>query len=312
MDDKILSQQGLDSLVSSGEVVFDKEGTDEEALAMLYDFSQGVKLAPAQIGEVDAQINRLCSVLSRTLAVYLNTEVTLGLQAASVTSYEQYVSNLPTPVVAATFHLSRHTPLAVWQIDAPVAHAVIDCMLGGTGQQVATPSREMTAAEVALTGRFCTEILETWSIGWEALEESALRVEEVITSVAKIEDIHSPNEQSYQGRIEATIGSVQGQMNIALPAAALHSLVQPAKDETEVGDSVDLTLLGEGAVPIRATFADRKMFLKEVSQLGEGAIIDLGHYLDDPFVVSVAGRAKFLAESGVQRGRLSVKLIATT
>jgi len=311
MDEPIVSQQELDSLLSLIQAVVGKVDADEGVTETLYDFRQGVKLTPDQKHQVDEQINRLCSVLSRTLGVYLNTEVTLALQATTQATYEQYITDLPSPIIIATFELSPHAPLASWQIEAVVAYTIIDCMLGGSGQQIEVPNREITSLEAAVLSRLYVEILDTWRITWGALGETPMAVKEMITTVAGLGDINAPKEQNYTAVIEATVAGTEGHMNVSMPASALQPLLQWPRESTE-DRSINPALMGsmgKSVVPVKVTLGRHKRCLQEISQLQNDTIIDLKHYLDEPLTVSVAGRPKFQGQSGVRRGQLAVKIV---
>ena len=313
MDDPIISQGELDSLFSSMEALLDESSTEDQALVTLYDFRQGVKLTPDQRTQIDERLTRLCAVLSHTLGVYMNTEVTLELQTATQGTYDQYITNLPTPIIMATFELSRHTPLATWQIDAPIAYAAIDCMLGGSGQNIEVPSRAMTSVEAGILQRLCAEILDTWKIAWDALSDNPPQIKEVVTSMVRVEEVNSPQEQTYIAFIAANLGGIAGHMNISLPAAALQLLLQrsstAAVGESSIRPQV-LETVSRSRMPLRVTLGEHNRCLRDLVDLEVGSVIDLQHYLDRPFVVNIAGRPKFLAKSGVQRGQLAVELLA--
>ncbi len=283
---------------------------EKKAAATAYDFRQAVKITTDQKYRVDEQVKRLCSVLSRTLGVYLNTEVNLILQSATQAIYMEYVANLPSPVIATTFEISPYTPPATWQIDAPVAYAIIDCMLGGSGRQGETSDREATALEAVVISQFCDEIFNTWNITWEGLKSTSLQVQEVVTSAGRLENINAAQEQNYTGVIAASVAGVEGCMHISMPASALQSLLQRRKRQAIHKDIRPMVMesVGRAAIPIKVTLGRRRVSLGEVARLQAGSVIDLDHYVDQPLTVSIAGRPKFLGQSGVHRGRLAVRL----
>lgn len=299
-------------MLLSGPAVPEKRDTSDPAPGALYDFGQAIKLSPDQKYQVDEQMNTLCSLLSRTLGVYLNTEVNLVIESTTEATYKEYVANLPSSIIAAAFELSPYSPPATWQIDTPVAYAIIDCMTGGTGQESAMPDREATTLEAVMIGQFCAEMLTTWSTAGQGLKPDALEVQEVITTIGRLEHINAAQEQNYSAVIRASVAGAEGCMNISMPASALQPLLQRRKQETIDKDirPMVMEVVGRATIPIKVTFGEHEKSLNELSQLREGSMIDLEHYVDDPFVVSIAGRPKFLGQSGVERGRLAVKLTA--
>ncbi len=312
MAEQVISQAELDSLFSSMEAVVAQKGEQDEAIVTLYDFRLGVKLTTGQRNYLDDQLGRLCSVLSRTLGVYMNTEVKLELQNAAPATYEQYMSNLSSPLIMVTFELTPHTPPATWQIDAPLAHTAIDCMLGATAPPGEVPNREITAVETALIGRLCQEILDTWKVAWEALSDRPLEITEVITGMIHAEEVNAPQEQNYTVTVEASFGDIQGHMNISLPASGLQPLLQEDATESREERRIQPQLLetvGRSPVPVRVTLGEHSRSIHDLLALEEGTVIDLQHYVDQLFVVSMAGRPKFLAKSGVRRGHIAVELI---
>ncbi len=310
MDEQIATEQQADNVLLSTQRAPAKEG---QGAAAAYDFGQAVKLTSDQKYRIDEQTKRLCSVLSRTLGVYLNTEVNLVLQSATQATYKEYIANLSSPVIATTFEISPYTPPATWQIDAPVAYAIIDCMIGGSGRQVGVPDREATPLEAVVIGQFCDEILNTWSTTWEGIKSSSLQVLEVVTSAGRLENINSAQEQNYTGVIESSVAGVEGLMHTSMPASALQSLLQRRKRQTVDKDMKPMVMqsVRQAAMPIEVTLGRHRRSVSELAQLQEGSVIDLEHHVDDPCVVSIAGRPKFLARSGVRRGRLAVKLTAS-
>jgi len=310
MNEETVSQQQADRRLIPTQTVLQQKSTDEIVTGTSYDFGQAIKLSADHKYHIDEQMNRLCSVLSRTLGVYLNTEVNLVVQSTTQATYNEYAASLPSPIIAAAFELSPYAPSATWQIDAPVAYAIIDCMIGGTGSQVEIPDREATVLEAAMISQLCDEMLNTWSTTWGELKSASLQVQEVVTSAGRIENINASQEYNYIGVIGASIAGVEGRMNISMPASGLQPLLQHRKQQIIDKDmgAMLLDVVGRARVPISVTFGTQKKSIEELSQLQEGSIIDLDHHVDDPLFMLVSGRFKFRAEPGVQRGRLAVKV----
>ncbi len=285
-------------------------GEDQPAVVTLYDFRQGSKLAPDQMREVEEVLQNLARVLRRTLGVYLNASVWLELQALSQGSGEQYLRNLPDQPITALFELLPHTPKAVWQMDAPLAYGALHCMLGGRPDNCELiTERELSPVEAAVLRRFCKEILDTWALTWPLLDGQAPVVKEVVGDIAQV-DVELRHEQVVIALIEANFAGQEGRMWLGLPAGILQMMLR--KVETKAaGKQISSALLsntGATEVKLHVYLAQQMMWLSALQELQEGMQIDLEHHVSDPVAVYLAGKKKFLARTGTQRGRLAVQI----
>jgi flagellar motor switch protein FliM len=310
-----LSQAELDSLFESMQVARlrgrDTGADDATTVVTLYDFRQASKLSPDQIREVREVLHGLIRVLRRTLGVYLNAPAWVELQALSQGPGEQYLSNLPDQPMAALFELLPHTPKAAWQIDGPLAHAATHCMLGGRADKVdPQPERELSPVEGAVLGRFFREVLDTWAITWPLLRQRETQVCGIVSNITQL-DMELRREQMLMALFEASIAGQEGRMWVGLPAGVLQTILRRA-EAAEGERPISPTLLrstGRTPVELKVNLAQRQMWLSELKRLRPGDVIDLQQHTSDPVGLYLAGKRKFLARTGVQRGRVAVEIV---
>lgn len=303
----IIPQEEIDRLVSALQSVAQSARppvADRPLTVSLFDFRETVQLSPEHLHVLEGECQNFCRVLRRTLGPYLNAEVDVQLLSMGVATFDQFAKSLaPTPVIGV-FRLSRHSPLALWEITPPLAFAIVQLMLGATELSPA-PAREITVLESAILGQFFEELLSTWALTWAALEKSPPQLEFVTASFAKI-DMRQVDQNVTHIVLQARVRHVEGAMNIALPISVLRPLLaatmRAEADQLADQDRGGLPLsstVSKVAVPVAVQLPPVLVEFDVLRSLKPGDLLPLGLHKDCGLVIAVNGKPKFRAVPGL-------------
>lgn len=312
----VITQDELDSLLTAIEVAGQRRRPATEAVtAALYDFRYASRLSPDQMRLLQGRVVSLITVLNRTMSLYLNNAIHFEIHSLDVVSYEQYVRNLAVNPVLGVIAFDAGTPPVLWEVPAPLAHVISDCMLGGRGNATADANLEATALECAVLRRLFQEILSAWVELWDRLGALNPRVQDVVSS-AGAADLHAVDERVFCMTLEVTLAETQGLLRLSLPLAVVKRLL---RDERQVATLSDLreadadasaaAAVSDAPVPVVAYLEPPPLPLGALASLQPGDTLDLRLPADQPLAVSVAGRRKFMAHAGFCNGRVACQVI---
>ena len=281
------------------------------ALPTVYDFRQATQLSPDQMRALTNQAGSLALIVSRTLQAYLDADVALELEALETTTYEDYVAALPGHVIAGVVDFSGGLPPGLWQVPSALAHAAIDCMLGGRGATIVGDGTGLTPVQAAVLSRFLNDIVAAWAVAWEQFGQLSPRVERVVTSASAAAGAGRIDPQTAHMRLATKIASAEGTMHVGLPVSVMQRILRSGKMEglprrSSARDRLTRASIGTHArafsCDIRVIMPAPQITLRRLLSLQPGDTIDLQCPADEPFRMIVSGRTKFAATPGVSRG----------
>src|ERR671939_260927 len=153
MSDKLLSQQEIEALMSSLTAEPDEPAAasvsnhaGSSRPVKVYDFRRPDKFSKEHLRALRIIHESFARGLASALASYLRSAIQIRLTMVEQATYDEYIRSLPTPTVM--YVVAPH-PLpgnAVVEMNLPVARAILDRLLGGSGVPHST-SAEMTEIE---------------------------------------------------------------------------------------------------------------------------------------------------------------------
>ncbi len=314
-DKPIIEQHELDALVATLEAVKSSPRVRRRAsqgiTISLFDFRHTVQLGADQLRRLETEFHNLCRVLNRTLVPYLNTDANVQVLSVGISTFDQFVRNFAPQPVLGIFRFDAHGPVALWEITPPLAFAVVEYMLGAP-EPSPPPARELTSIEAALIARFYDEILSTWQLTWPVLEHLPLHVEQVVTSLAKV-DMRQVDQHVVHVVIQAQVGSVEGAMNIGLPTGPLRALLRESDRLGQgkgagAGSKQMQEVAARIGVSVAIELPSVEVPLRQLREVRVGSILPLGLPTTSNFIIRINGKEKFIAEGGLMDGQMAVRV----
>jgi len=278
-----------------------------------YDFRQASSLSSDQTRELGEYLGNLCRALSRTVPETTGLVAQFGVEALSAATYDEYLNGLPENPILALCEFVSNSPPLVWQMDAGVAFAVMDAMLGGKGSTPFVRDGELTALERALVTAIAGLFLTTWTHVWPALRSLAPRVTEVRQTAGRL-GTESLQQSLVEAVIACEVGETTGVMRMGVPAVGLRQLLRQSAPShasrlrKEMVTDQDLSRFSRTTVPVSVQLAHGVMTLEEVKGLKLGDIVLLDGAPREQVDIAIGGVKVLRGISGLANGRLAVRI----
>jgi flagellar motor switch protein FliM len=282
--------------------------------ATAYDFRQAHSLSADQLRELQEHCSNLCRALQRFVPESTGLPARFTIERLQLQTYDELFDALPElPIIALCEFVPGALPV-LWQLDAAPAFVCMDAMLGGDGEGVGVPQRELTLLERALVAEIVEEFIATWKDTWPALDTTGARVLEVRQTTGRFAAA-ALAEAMVAVTVSVTIAEEVGVMRIALPSVAIKSLIKQAggqalgQELSEAERLGSLQRLAPCEVRVAVRLGRARMTLRDFENLRPGDVIPLDRGPRDMLDVLVAGRPKYQGVSGLANGHLGVRLV---
>ncbi|GAA4344719.1 flagellar motor switch protein FliM [Angustibacter luteus] len=273
-----------------------------------YDFRRPTKLAREQ-GRL---LEMVYETVARQWATVLGSELGAACQVAfsgvEQRSYDDYVSELPSPNLLAVFAPDPHGGAAFLQVAPHLGFEAIERMLGGTGGE--QPDRIPTEIETQLLLRVIERMLGELRYGLAAVTDvdpvfKSLEFNPQFVQVAAATDLY------IVATFIITIGEASAPASVALPAATLvmrsgdgSGADDPGARQAKAVARATMTQLVEDVpVDVSVRFVPRATPTARLLELREGDLVKLGHPVDRPLDLVSAGIVFARGVAGAQGPR---------
>ncbi|HEY7068451.1 MAG TPA: flagellar motor switch protein FliM [Chloroflexota bacterium] len=326
MSDKLLSQQEIEALMSSLTVEADEPATASATNhggpsrpVKVYDFRRPDKFSKEHLRALRIIHESFARGLSSALASYLRSTIQMRLTMVEQATYDEYIRSLPTPTVMYVVSPQPLPGNAVIEMNLPVARAILDRLLGGSGVPRGA-SAEMTEIEMALLrtvgGLLVRNLRDAWSSVAETdpvLQEPALSPEFVQVTL--------PTETTVMLVFEITVFQTTGTLSLCIPHPVLQpvmenltSQVWSAGQQPTTAEQPSLNRperLNPVALPITVELGSVGLSVRDLLALTEGQVIKLDTPSSGNLAVRVGQHVKFNGRPGLAGKNLAVQIVGT-
>ncbi len=197
------------------------------------DFRRPNKFNREQVRRLEHAHDGFCQSASSRLSAELRSELQLGVLGTD---------QLPYSVVMGE-EVARHSFVSVLRIDTlgtelalildmPLAHALVQRLLGGSGHAIGkeSPATSLTAVEAAVARRAVSSLVESLSSTWMDLAQVSLSMAGTSTNPTQVQLVPS-SEPTLILNVSATLDGVVSVMTLLLP----HRSVEPIQHHFENG-----------------------------------------------------------------------------
>ncbi|MBI4610315.1 MAG: flagellar motor switch protein FliM [Candidatus Rokubacteria bacterium] len=319
--EEILSQEEIDALLSAvhrGEVATattpKRHSADRRAVP--YDFRQPSRLSKYELRALHVLHDDFAKRVTASLSGMLRTVVDVELEAVEQIPYAEYVLAIGTPACAFTFNMEPLNGEAVLEVNSPLAFAMIDRLLGGSGA-ASGPIREFTEIERAIIERIGLQAVVELQQSWQQVGAFVMRILNLETN-SQFLQITSPNEVILVASFRLRMGEVTGGMTIGYPYLLLEPLIprfgaQPWLSTTKANPDAETRdhLVGEilhTPLEVRVVLGQTSVRVRDLLSLAEGSMLALNTGPTIPVMVTVGQLTKFKGKPGVSRHHLAVEI----
>ena len=317
---EVLSQGEIDALLSAlnkGEVDADelKKETMKKKIR-LYDFRRPNKFSKEQKHTLQVIFENYARSLSNYLSAQLRTPATVEVLSVEQITYDEFIRSIANPTILGIFSLPPLEGNAILEINPNLGFAILDRILGGTGQTI-DKIRGLTEIEETIMDRICAKMLDYLEEPWTIIapiKPSLVRID----SNPQFTHVVSPSEMVLIVSLETNICGVIGMINICIPFLVLEPIINKLnvnyyyssntrRSDANFSNSIS-SRLQDTSIPIKVLVGNAVITVAELLELNVGDVVPLERSIDDDMEVIIGNTTKFLAKPGIYSNRSSVRI----
>jgi flagellar motor switch protein FliM len=249
---------------------------------------------------------KLAAELGPALSTPLQIAVDVQPAGIERLSYGKFIAGLAAPTCFNVLKAAPWNECFLLDVDLSILYPMIDRLLGGCCDDEPAPRRPLSEIELPLAARLVRAMLEPFRSVWRdvaGLEIETLRVD----NNPRLSRTLPSDERMVSLGFQLAIGGRSGMLRFGLPCRAVERF-QAEQEKADATAATEDAAESETLVEIDVTVATTSLMAGELADLRVGDILVTETAAENPLVVSVAGRPKFLAAPGVHRGRKAVRI----
>jgi len=319
----MLSQEEIDALVNN-------LSASEAHMAVLdgrkikaFDFrfnKRTDKFSTNQLQTLRMLHDNFTRLLNNALSVYLRARVDATIVSIEQINYGDFVASVGSESLLAIFSMDPLPGSGIVQLDLNLSFSIIDRLLGGPGW-FPTKLRDLTDIERTLMQRFMARMLNSYRESWNYLLTLSLKIEALDSNPQFIPRIIPLDQIVAFITCELKVGDRAGTMNFCLPYLVLQSIAAQLSDfqwspsvvsgrgmtEDDIAQLVKNVERAE--VDVEVELGRTIVSLRDLIALQVGDIVQFDNETSQPLSVRVNDHEKFKVFVGVNRDRLTVKVV---
>lgn len=315
----ILSQNEIDELLkalNTGEIDIENLQSKQEKKIKKYDFRRASKFAKDHIKTLDIIYSNYSTLVTNYLSGYLRALTHVNLITVEALPYSDFSNSLSNPAIMGIVDFLPLNGSIIFEIPPHLAFALVERILGGRGLPM-QKIREFTEIELAIIERVLIQLLNLMREPWQNVIDIRPRLERIETN-AQFAQIVSENDMVALVTLGATIGEMEGLINICIPYVVVEPVLPKlstrfwfSMEKGNKGDSRDIIKKGiEGTyVPVKVQLGKTTITVKEFLELEEGDVLPLDTEINDNLVVLVGELPKFFCTPGVRKNKVAAKIV---
>lgn len=257
-----------------------------------YDFRRPTKLSREHARLLEMVYETVARQWATVLGSELGSPCQVTFEGVEQSSYDDYVSALPSPNLLAVFHPDPHPGNGFLQLSLETGFNAIERMLGGQGGE--QPVRIPTDIETSLLGRLIERLLGELRYGLAAVTPltpslRALEFNPQFVQVAAATDLY------IVASFTVVLGGSSAPATVAFPAPVLTA--RTGSDEPDAATRLARQqsrnamsgLVEDVPVEVRVRFVPRTMASAALLDLKVGDLVRLDHPTDRPLDVVSSG-----------------------
>ncbi|MFN7914039.1 MAG: flagellar motor switch protein FliM [Vicinamibacterales bacterium] len=313
---KILSQEEIDALLAATddttEVSTSRTVAARETAAR-YNFRRPDRVSKEQIHSLQLVHDRYARNVATSLSAYLRTMTELSVVSVEQFSYSEFLMSLSDPTAFYALSITPFEDLGALEVNPAIAFAIVDRMLGGTGNGSA-PNRALSDIEQNVIDSVVKFLLDGLSETWRALTPMTFAVKGRETRPQMLQ-VSGPNEVVVMIAFDMRIGTARGMMNLCLPASLVEAVGahfgqawhKQRRDPNEIERGWLRENLSRVPMPLTALLETR-LLTSDLMALQPGDVLSLGLRAEAPIELRIGDTRKFMGRLTKHAGRVGVRI----
>ncbi len=318
---EVLSQDEIDQLltaISTGEIETETVSqTQEKRKIKIYDFKRPDKFSKEQIRTVSIMHETFARLTTTALSAQLRSLVHVHVASVDQLTYEEFIRSIPNPTTLGIINMDPLKGSAILEIDPAITFSVIDRLFGGQGESTKV-NRDLSDIEQSVMENIIVRILGNLREAWSQVIDLRPRLGQIETN-PQFAQIVPPTEMVVLVTLETKVGEVEGMMNFCIPYLTIEPIIgklsaQYMYSSVRSGSTTEnLNILKDRLSTIEVTviaeIGNMNLTVRDVLSLQNGDVIRLPNVrLNDPMVLKVGNRDKFLCRPGVVGNKIAVQI----
>src|SRR5262245_41336712 len=216
---RILSQEEIDALIAS--TLADAGRTERAAPVIAYNFRHPDRVSKDQIRSLHFLHDRFARNATASLSAFLRTTTELSIVSVEQFAYSEFLLALPDPTAFYAVSMKPCDALAALELNPGVAFAMIDRILGGSGES-GVPQRALTEIEQNVVDAVVKLLLEHLQETWKSVNEIHFQIHARETRPQML-PVASWNEVVILVTFDLKVGEARGMLNICVPARLIET-----------------------------------------------------------------------------------------
>jgi flagellar motor switch protein FliM len=221
--DKVLNQEEIDAMVRAARMGHGEAQGPAQPSVEPWDVRRAGQIGREQLQAINQLHEGFARNLTHALGAYLRVEFAATLVSAEHLSYREFLQRLPETTYLASCRLEPMGVSGALQMDLKIAFPIIDLLLGGQGQGMAT-TREITEIEAQIIESVARIVCRELGAAWQALALEVVFDTRVDSPEAQ--RLMPPEEKTLSLTFEVSLSDVRGGLNLAVPASVSKALLR--------------------------------------------------------------------------------------
>jgi flagellar motor switch protein FliM len=323
-DTKVLSQEEIDALMSSGASLMDglvirhngqRVSKEEKVQVFSYNPTDPVFLTGLLLERFKGYVARFIEAVTQRFAVFFKLDIRFKLEDIRTLSYKFTIETLLTPTFIGVFKMAPLKGMALLSFPAKMAMGLVERMLGGVGILPAE-GRPLTTIEGALAEDILKMIMEEWASVWQ----DVMAITPGLVSTEHFPAfLKTAPPQSIM--LILTVTMVLGDANEVLHVAIPYTLLEPMLKTLEANaisgaepekaithDRGEIERCADLKVPVEAWWEGTTLFVDDLLRLRVGDVIEFPQTLLHEVEVRIGAQKAFIGSIGTQDDQVAVEI----
>jgi flagellar motor switch protein FliM len=307
---RLLTPEELKALVVSG---IEPADSAANGPVLAYNFRRPDRVTKDQIRSLHFLHDRFARNVTTSLSAFLRTTTELSIVSVEQFAYSEFLMALPDPTAFYAVTMRPFDALGALELNPGVAFAMIDRMLGGSGE-TAAPSRALTEIEQNVVDSVVRILLEHLTETWKTVTDIQFQIHARETRPQMLQ-VASWNEVVILLAFDLRVGELRGLLNLCVPASVIEAtgtnFIQNFQQTRREPTVVEREWLTENLGRVRfdvSADVETRLKTRELVTLLPGQVLSLGVPVDAEVNVRVAGALKFRGRLAAMSGRAAVRI----
>jgi len=212
----LLSPAELETLRAGG-----TRGRQSAESVVRYNFRRPDRISKEQLHALQFLHDRCSRNMSTSFSAYLRTTISMTVSSVEQLSYEEFLRSVADPTAYYALGIAPFDELGALEINPSVAFALVDRLLGGSGQP-APAARPLTEIEQNVIDSIVKLLLEGLAEAWKPVTNLAFSIRARETRPQMLQ-VAAPTEGFVVVVFQMQVSNVGGTVTLCIPASVVET-----------------------------------------------------------------------------------------